>query len=204
MEDSSIELIELGPERRLEVSRLLADAFLNDPAWVAIGPARESRRLRLLRAYYRIVLKEALRHGGPSWCATRDGSALGAAVTFGDGLAYPPRLATLAEGPPFLLAGPGPAVRGARVNTIMNGRHPPEPHLFVWQLAAHPTAQRQGVGRALLSRVLEEGERRGTPVYLDTTNPDNVPYYASHGFRVVEEAALVRGARVWCMLRDAP
>ena len=202
MSDGSTEVVELEPARREEVARVLADAFLDDPAWVAIGPARERARLRLLRAYYRVVLREAGADGGPSWCALRDGAVVGVAVTYADGLAYPPRRALIAESPPFLGAGPGPAIRGARVDAIFKKRHPHEPHLYLWQLAAHPTAQRQGVGRALMGRVLEEAGRRGSPAYLETTKPENVPYYGSFAFRVVDEAELPRGAHVWFMLRD--
>jgi ribosomal protein S18 acetylase RimI-like enzyme len=181
---------------------MLADAFLDDPAWMAIGPAREHARLRLLRAYYRVVLRETAAYGGPAWCALRDGAVIGVAVTFADGLAYPPPRALIAEGVPFVTAGPGPAIRGARVDAIFKRLHLHEPHLYLWQLAAHPTAQRQGVGRALMSRVLEEAERREAPAYLETTKPENVPYYAGFGFRVVDEAELPRGAHVWFMLRE--
>src|SRR5438874_3231891 len=108
MSDGSTEVVELEPARREEVARVLADAFLDDPAWVAIGPARERARLRLLRAYYRVVLREAGADGGPSWCALRDGAVVGVAVTYADGLAYPPRRALIAESPPFLGPAPGP------------------------------------------------------------------------------------------------
>ena len=121
---------------------------------------------------------------------------------FADGLAYPPPRALIAEGLPFLAAGPGPGIRGARVDAIFKKRHPHEPHVYLWQLAAHPSAQRQGVGRALMARVLEEAQRRDLPTYLETTKPENVPYYGSFGFRVVDEADLPRGAHVWFMLRD--
>ena len=202
MSDRSTEVVELELARREEVARVLADAFLDDPAWVAIGPARERARLRLLRAYYRVVLRETAAHGGPAWCALQDGVVVGTAVTFADGLAYPPPRALIAEGLPFLAAGPGPAIRGALVDGVFKKRHPHEPHVYLWQLAAHPSAQRQGAGRALMGRVLEEAERRDSPVYLETTKPENVPYYGSFGFRVVDEAKLPRGAQVWFMLRD--
>ena len=182
---------------------MLADAFLDDPAWKAIGPDRERGRLRLLRSYYRIAIGESLRHGGPNLCALRGGEVVGVALVFGDGLVYPPPRASIVEAPPFVLAGPAPAIRGLRVDAVMKSHHPHDPHVYLWQLVAHPTAQRQGVGRALMGRVLEEAERRGAPVYLETSKPENVPYYGSFGFEVLDEAPLPRGARMWFMMRPA-
>jgi len=39
------------------------------------------------------------------------------------------------------------------------------------------------------------------PVYLDTANPANVPYYASNGFEELGQAAGPRGATMWFMRR---
>ena len=103
--------------------------------------------------------------------------------------------------PAFLLAGPAPSVRGLRTNEIFLKAHPHEPHVYVEYLAVDPAAQRSGVGR-LLGSVIEEAAGRDLPVYLETTKPANVPYYASFGFQVTGEAELPRGARVWFMWRD--
>jgi len=200
----SIDVVALPSERSEEAALVLADAFLDDPAWKAIGPDRERGRLRLLRSFYRIAVREALHHGGPSWCATVAGELVGVALVFGDGLTYPPPRANVAEGWPFLVAGPGPAFRGLRVDALMKSRHPHEPHAYLWQLVAHPSVQRQGVGRALLGNVLADAERRESPVYLETARSENVPYYGSFGFEVLSEAPLPRGANMWFMERPAP
>jgi hypothetical protein len=39
------------------------------------------------------------------------------------------------------------------------------------------------------------------PVYLDTANPANVPYYASNGYEEIGKAAAPRGATMWFMRR---
>lgn len=182
---------------------MLADAFLDDPAWVGIGPRLRPYRRAVLRGFFGLTLGEALRHGGPSWCAVRDGRIVGAAVTFREGERFPPPRANFVESPPFLLAGPAPALRGARVGAVMERAHPRDPHLYLWFLAAHPDAQREGVGRALMERVLEEAGRAARPVYLETTRFENVPYYGSFGFRVAAQQDLPRGARMWFMSRDS-
>jgi GNAT superfamily N-acetyltransferase len=96
------------------------------------------------------------------------------------------------------MAGPGPIVRGLRTSSLQDGGHPEEEHHFVWWLGVDPAHQRTGVGRALLRRVFHETE---APVYLDTANPANVPYYASLGFEEIGRAALPRGATLWFMRR---
>ncbi len=201
-EQATVELAELTPDMRCDAGRVLADAFLHDPAWIAIGPRNTPARGCLLQRYYEIVVGEALRWGGPHWCALRDGTVVGVALTYADGTRFPPPYATLREAPPFLRAGPGPGLRGAYVDGVMKRAHPHHAHLLLWYLAAHPDFQHQGVGRSLLQRVIAEAERRELPIYLDTTKAANVAYYTSFGFRQTGEARLPRGARVWFMHRD--
>ena len=73
-----------------------------------------------------------------------------------------------------------------------------EEHVYLWFLAVDPKHQRGGVGRALLARVHEEAT---APVYLDTANPANVPYYASNGYEETGRRPAPRGARMWFMTR---
>jgi ribosomal protein S18 acetylase RimI-like enzyme len=201
-EPATVEVAELTPYVRSDAVRVLADAFLHDPAWVAIGPRSDPARGRLLQRYYEIVVGEALRWGGPHWCALRNGTVVGVALVYADGARFPPPYATLREAPPFLRAGPGPGLRAALVDHVMKRAHPRHAHLLLWYLAAHPDCQHQGVGRTLLQRVIAEAERRELPIYLDTTKAANVAYYTSFGFRQLGEARLARGARVWFMHRD--
>jgi ribosomal protein S18 acetylase RimI-like enzyme len=83
----------------------------------------------------------------------------------------------------------------------MKRAHFHEPHLYLWQLAVDPAAQRSAVGRALMTRVIADAERATIPIYLETANPDNVPYYRSFGFAETGREPLPRGAPLWLMLR---
>jgi GNAT superfamily N-acetyltransferase len=86
-------------------------------------------------------------------------------------------------------------VRGLKAGTVQAGGHPKDD---LWFLAVDPTRQRAGVGKALLARVNEEAD---APVYLDTSNPANVPYYASAGFDETGRGTLPRDAPIWFMRR---
>ena len=120
-------------------------------------------------------------------------------VSVQEGVGHPreePRLVRYV--PAFLAAGPGPIVRGLRVTAVQDRGHPEDEHVFLWLLAVDPAHQRAGAGRALLARVFEDAE---APVYLDTSNPANVPYYASAGFEEIGRGTLPRDTPMWFMRR---
>jgi ribosomal protein S18 acetylase RimI-like enzyme len=186
---------------------LFADAFLDDPGWVAVGPDRPGRRHANLRRYHRRALDVIGRFGGPIYGAFDEGDGddsenggrlLGVAATFAAGLYPPPAWTLVYFAPGFLLAGPGPIVRGLRFSAIQEKGHPGDEHAYLWFLAVDPGHQRGGVGRALLARVYGDAT---APVYLDTANPANVPYYTSNGFEELGRADGPRGAQMWFMRR---
>ena len=177
---------------------IFADAFLHDPGWVAVGPDREARRHRVLRRYHRAALDVIQKYGGPIYGAFDDGLLRGVAATFAAGLYPPPQWTLVYFVPGFLRAGPGPIVRGLRFSAVQESGHPEDEHVYLWLLAVDPEHQRGGVGRSLLARVYEDAT---APVYLDTANPANVPYYASNGYEEIGRAAGPRGATMWFMRR---
>jgi GNAT superfamily N-acetyltransferase len=178
---------------------LLADAFIDDPGWVAVGPDRRERRYRVMRRFHRTALDVMERYGKPIYGAFEEERLVGIAATFAAGLYPPPEIrTTLRFVPGFLSAGPGPIIRGLRFTAIQERGHPHDEHVYLWFLAVDPQHQRGGIGRALLARVYAEAT---APVYLDTANPANVPYYASNGFEELGQAAGPRGATMWFMER---
>ena len=65
-----------------------------------------------------------------------------------------------------------------------------------------PAFQGQGYGRALLQPLLDQADREGVPVYLETAQPKNVSFYERLGFRVLEEAVEPSsGLTVWAFRR---
>jgi GNAT superfamily N-acetyltransferase len=193
-----VEIRPLRPSEYDAAAVVLADAFLDDPGWRAVGPDRPARRYALLRRFHRRALDVIDRYGKPIYCALDDGRVVGIAATFAVGLYPPPAWTTIKFVPAFIVAGPGPVVRGFRFSAIQEKGHPHEEHVYLWFLAVDPGHQRGGVGRALLARVYEEAK---APVYLDTANPANVPYYASNGYEELGKVAGPRGATMWFMRR---
>jgi ribosomal protein S18 acetylase RimI-like enzyme len=188
----------LNRDHHAEAARIITDALLHDPGWLAVGPSRAGHRRFVAQRFHRAALKVVDRHGGPSYGAFRDNGLAGVAVTFAPGRYPPPRHTDLRYVAAFLAAGPGPIVRGIRTGNAQHSGHPADPHVYLWFLAVDPAHQRGGIGRALIARVCEEAE---APVYLDTTNPDNVPYYASAGFEEIGRSMLPRNTPMWFMRR---
>jgi GNAT superfamily N-acetyltransferase len=197
-----IEVTSFAQTQGRDVAQVLTDAFLDDPGWRDVGPDRDGHRRFVMWRYHRALHRKALRWGRPGYAAVRDGRLVGVAVTF-DSEAWPPPepRSTLLDVPAFALAGPFAALRGARTAATMKRAHYHEPHVYLWQLAVDPPAQRSGVGRALMARVIADADDTSLPVYLETTNPDNVPYYHSLGFAETGCERLPRGAPLWLMLR---
>jgi ribosomal protein S18 acetylase RimI-like enzyme len=193
-----VEIRPLTPDRHPDAARIITDALLHDPGWLAVGPSRTGHRRFVALRYHRAALQVTDRYGGPIYGAFHDDELGGIAVTFAPGRYPPPRRTEARYGLAFLAAGPGPIVRGLRASAVQDGGHPEDDHAYLWFLAVDPQRQRTGIGRALLARVCEDAE---APVYLDTSNPDNVPYYASAGFEEIGEGTLPRDTPMWFMRR---
>lgn len=193
---------ELTRDRFRAASNIMADAFLDDPGWRAVGPDGQRRLHPYIRRICHGVLRVVARHGGFTWQVERDGAVAGVLAGLDSGQWPPPQItatAMQALGP--LLAGPRTLLRSFGGDAAMHRGHPDEPHTFVWMLAVAPSHQRRGVGRALLLEALERAAAAGTPTYLDTANPANLPYYGSFGFEPIGQTTLPRGAPLWFMYR---
>jgi GNAT superfamily N-acetyltransferase len=82
----------------------------------------------------------------------------------------------------------------------VGSKHPDEPLALVDSVAVEPAAQGRGIGSALIRSGLDRARAAGHGVWIETGNPRNVPLYARHGFRVVEDAdAPGGGPHIWFM-----
>jgi ribosomal protein S18 acetylase RimI-like enzyme len=193
-----MEVRPLQPADREDAARIVTDALLHDPGWLAVGPKRTKHRRFVALRFHRAALGVVARYGGPSYGAFRDNELAGVAITFAPGRYPPPRRTDLRYVAAFIAAGPGPIVRGLRTGEVQDSGHPEDAHVYLWFLAVDPAHQRAGLGRALLARVCNDAE---APVYLDTSNPANVPYYASAGFEEIGRGTLPRDTPMWFMRR---
>lgn len=193
-----------APEARIEVghlergdhraaARMLADAFLDDPAWSAGSPRRRGHRRIANRSSFRGLLSASRRHGASIHVAGSPGAIEGVAVSFDPGRWPMPDHAGFSELGWLLISGPAPARRAYRDDAVMRRSHPTHPHLYLWLLGVGPSSRGRGVGRALIERVISRGEDQAVPVYLETATDENVAMYRRFGFEVRGEIELPSG-----------
>ncbi len=78
----------------------------------------------------------------------------------------------------------------------------PFDHWYLALLAVDPEHQGKGYGSLLLKAKFEEIDKQGLPAYLETNTEENVSFYETHGFEVLEYKIIPK-TKVpnWCMLR---
>ncbi|TWA92024.1 GNAT family N-acetyltransferase [Bradyrhizobium stylosanthis] len=91
----------------------------------------------------------------------------------------------------------------AQIRLGMAEHHPPEPHWYLPLIAADPNWVGHGLGRLLMEHALKRCDWEGTTAYLESSNPENVPFYERHGFKVIGEIQHGDSPSLTPMLRTA-
>jgi GNAT superfamily N-acetyltransferase len=195
----------LTPALHKGAADALADAFTDDPGWRSVGPRDPARRQRFIYRTSLATLRVAERWAGPSWCITEGGEPVGVLAGCAPGLWPPPNLRSLillAPGP--LLAGPAVLARSLGAERVFERGYPDHDVFVVVIFGVRRAYQRKGVGRRLMAEALARADESDVPAFLWTSNPDNLPYYRSHGYEVVgDETTIPGGASNWFMERPA-
>jgi len=92
---------------------------------------------------------------------------------------------------------------GGAVFEQMASFHPQEPHWYLPLIGVDPAQQGKGLGSALMLHALAECDATGTPAYLESSNPTNIPFYQKHGFVVMGEIQSGSSPTMYPMLRPA-
>ena len=94
-------------------------------------------------------------------------------------------------------------LRAARaLGEQMKAVHPEEPHWYLAVIGSDPAVRGGGYGAALLRSRLDRCDAEGAPAYLESSSPDNVPYYLRFGFEVTGEIVVPGGGpTLWPMWR---
>lgn len=74
--------------------------------------------------------------------------------------------------------------------SMIKKHHPETPFLYLWFIGVDPAHQKQGLGPALLNQVIDISRDENTPIYLETSVPENIPWYKKHGFEVYKSINL--------------
>lgn len=178
------------------ISRTLASAFVDDPMMCWFFADEATREATLARYFSTLFTRQYVHHG----VCEHTGSAAAFWVPAQAQDKAVPDADTIEELKGILgdgVARFGPAVETAAAHT------PQEPHWSLSLIGADPAARGQGHGAALLRSGLAQADAAGQATYLESSKPDNLPFYQHFGFTVREEFALPDGGPVlWGMWRE--
>ena len=180
------------------LGRALAEAFRTDPVWRWIAPDR-ARWDAHAQASFTADVRSALQKGHVYTTDDRAGAAMWSPPGVGRGI----DLAKLRSGLAVArLLGPRRLAPGLRILQAMEKAHPRREHWYLAMLGTHPDHQGRGVGSAVLTPVLDRCDRDGTPAYLESSNPANVPFYEHHGFVVTGSIQVAGSPPIDTMWRE--
>lgn len=77
------------------------------------------------------------------------------------------------------------------------------PYIYLFVIGVNPNQQGQGFGKKLLLNVLNDGNKSGLPVYLETSTEKNMEMYTKFGFKVIKKVYLDNiDTPHWEMIRE--
>jgi len=191
------DVVAITREHERASAALLGEAFYEDPFARFMFPADAHRRARFARMIASLL---AATRGRTRALRTADGGA--AAVWLPPGGAHL-RWSEIARMLPIVPGFRPGIVRTLLVLDHMDRLHPKEPHWYLMVVGSDPARRGQGHGRAVIQPVLDDCDRDGLPAYLESSSPDNVPYYARFGFEVTGEITRAGSPPLTPMWRDA-
>jgi ribosomal protein S18 acetylase RimI-like enzyme len=196
--------IDVRPARKADVpalARVLGRAFQDDPVMSWVQPDAERRKAALPGLFGALTRHHSLAGRGTEIAVSDDGVAAAALWDPPGRWQQSPR-EQLAMLPGVIRAFRGRLAAGRTVIDLMKANHPEEPHWYLAVIGSDPTVRGGGFGRALMQSRLDRCDAEYAPAYLESSNPDNIPYYERFGFEVTGEIVLPEGGpSLWPMWR---
>lgn len=195
----------MSPGRRADVRELaatVARAFHDDPVMMWMLPDDSARARGLPRMFATMTRFHFLAGGGVE-VARRDGVIGAAALWDPPGRWKQSRLEEMLMLPSFVLAFGSRMGVGQQVSETMKKTHPEEPHWYLNVIGSDPSVRGAGFGQALMRSRLDRVDDEHAPAYLESSKPENAPYYERFGFEVTGEIVLPDGGpTIWPMWRN--
>jgi ribosomal protein S18 acetylase RimI-like enzyme len=196
--------IEARPARKFdirELSHVLGRAFYDDPVTTWMLPDEKSRSARLPGLFATVTRHHHLAGGGVEVAC--DGPVIGAAALWDPPNRWQQSPREQLAMTPSLIRAFGFRLVGAReVIELMKREHPEEPHWYLAVIGSDTTVRGRGFGQTLMRSRLDRCDAEHCPAYLESSKPENVPYYERFGFEVTGEIVLPNdGPTLWPMWR---
>jgi GNAT superfamily N-acetyltransferase len=175
------------------LSKTLGRAFFDDPVMCWMLPDADARRRKLHKLFEALTRHHHLARGGVEVAPDDDGGIGGAALWDPPGEWRQTRGEELRAMPGLFLAFGRSLRRGLVAEEMMKAAHPEEPHWYLAIIGSDPDVRGKGFGQVLMRSRLDRCDAEHAPAYLESSNPDNVPYYQRFGFEVTGEITLPDG-----------
>jgi len=180
---------------------VLVDSHGDYPAFRYVFPT--DRRPRALRPFLEATVRDAASNGVVD-AVWHQGRIAGIAVWLRPG-AYPWSPRRQVRAVPALrtaLAAPVSFRAFAALGATAAAAHPRDRHWYLVALGIRHENHGRGLGSRLLASGLRRADADGIDAYVETSDPANLPFYARHGFVVVEPALqLLPGGPPYATLR---
>ena len=187
-----------------ELSHVLGRAFYDDPVSMWIMPDDGTRAAHLRKFFATVTRHHHLGGGGVE--VASDVSTIGAAALWDPPGRWKHSAREQLMMAPSFLRGFGLRLTiGRQFNELlelMKRHHPEEPHWYLAVIGSDVTVRGKGYGQVLMHSRLDRVDAEHAPAYLESSKPENVPYYQRFGFEVTGEIVLPDGGpTLWPMWR---
>lgn len=200
--------LDVRPAGRADIAalaRTMARAFQDDPVFCWLQPDSARRAAALPGFFGAMARHHFVAGGGVEIAVTESGGASGvgaAALWDPPGRSMQNPLEQIAMLPALLRTFRGRLAAARALGEEMKANHPEEPHWYLAMIGSDPRVRGGGYGAALMRSRLQRCDAEGAPAYLESSNPDNVPYYMRFGFEVTGEFSVADGPPMWPMWRQ--
>lgn len=177
----------------------LVAAFSADPLMAHLFPGPTEKRLQMSGRFFSLLLRARIALDMPA-IVLRDAAGIGG-VAMGYTTARPAWPADInAEWASFMAYEPGFPARFDGYDAASSAGEPETPHYYLGVIGVAPRLKGTGLGSRLLQAycAASAADPASSGVYLDTTNPANLAFYARHGFAVTAERSM-GATTVWCL-----
>ncbi|WP_459960652.1 GNAT family N-acetyltransferase [Nocardia sp. IFM 10818] len=184
------------------VSGLLARAFVDDPMTMWLHP-NASARLAKQHTVFELQARYALASGnGIELAVDQSAGLVGAALWLAPHRRSPAM--TLSERATLWRAYGRHYGRAAAATRLIWSSHVQEPHRHLLSIATAREFRGRGYARHLMESGLDRCRAEGLPAHLETSKPENLPFYGRLGFEVTTTVALPGGGPTVWLLRHQP
>ena len=196
--------IDVRPARRTDVpalAQVLGRAFREDPVMAWLQPDA-AKRAAAFPGFFGAIARHHVLAGGGAEVATSDTGITAAALWDPPGRWGQHPREQIAMLPAVVRAFRGRLGVARALSDAMRAAHPEEPHWYLAIIGSDTAVRGGGHGGSLMRSGLDRCDAEGAPAYLESSNPDNIPYYTRFGFEVTGEIAMPGGGPpLWPMWR---